>query len=529
MSSRAAHSSIAPSASAPELRRAKLERLLTKATSSTKGSAPSLGTNPNRKSRKAPGGCPYTGAPPVRESALRTSPVRRLETANVSFSADQAHAIGANAMLESRMRESGMRATRDSSVPALAARLPNQSGNSQGFNTTGTRIATPSTRKAGSYIKSLVGDEKGEGALHWRLVQEMDAIDGFVQENMERQLARESKERQRALLQEQVDQARRQQHDMNASMAKWGGRMKADADAYNQEEMRKKEDQREAMRRHNEDQRRHAQDLERRRREELSADARLEADMAKQAAEAKRRQEDADLRKKRKQQETAKAMHEAAQQAVQNRAQMKQQEALRDIEMMNQQKAMLEAQDRARAAKLQAVKDRMASQMAHYEAGAGNEIAKQAREEQQRADKYQAERQKKEEEAHHDKQKKLKQMQMDGVAWIHSQMAEQAQKKEQEKEDSRKRREAQEKETNLALDKEKEKVAERKRRALENQQFLQRQIEAKAMNKHAGEKMSLVEQSMNKDRLERAKQPENLDLLFQSKHGQYQRNAQINV
>jgi len=266
-----------------------------------------------------------------------------------------------------------MRVSRTSSMPALEARQPTDAN----FRVSANRLATPNSKKAGSYMKDLVGDENGQGALHWRLVQEMDAIDGLIQENADRQKIQESKQRQQQLLSEQVAEARKKENDFRSSMARWGGKLKEDADRYQTEQKSRKMELMEVQRRHNEEMAYHAEDGRRRKQEEAAAMARLEADMAKQAQDAKRRQDEIEDRKKRRQKETAQQMAKAAQDAVTQKAETKRLEALKDIELMRQQQAMLDEQDRRRTEAADKIKQQQGRAQAQFEAGAGNQIAKQ--------------------------------------------------------------------------------------------------------------------------------------------------------
>ncbi|CAE8634322.1 unnamed protein product, partial [Polarella glacialis] len=358
--------SLGPSASAPDLRRERdrerLEQLLTKATGSEASRS-----RPGHRSqlelgarRKPPGGAPYAAAPPVRDAL---SAARR--GASVSFQAEN----GAG-------NEATMRASRESIRPSLVARNPNadSTGFAQG------RVMTPGSKKAGSYLKKLVGDENGEGALHWRLVQEMDAIDGLMQDQNKRVQQTQAKQRQAELLKQQVEASKQRDDAHRNSMAQWGGRLKDDADAWKEEELQKKSESTQALQRHNRAQENHAEDLRRRKRQELSTVARLEADLANQAQEAKRKQDAADDKKKRRQQEIAGEMAEAAKSAVRTKAELKKQEAIRDFALMRESQAMMDEQDRRRNEASQKIRDKQEKAGAQFEAGAGNEQARVAQE-----------------------------------------------------------------------------------------------------------------------------------------------------
>ncbi|CAE7254339.1 FCPF [Symbiodinium sp. CCMP2592] len=239
---------------------------------------------------------------------------------------------------------------------------------------------------------------------------------------MQQKQAIERKVRQKNILEEQVREARQKDSEYKSSMMNWGGRMQADADQswpeqhadgtastahgsmlaaqssdsqswrWQEEERVKKAQQQEAtalplavqalvislqaQRKFNQEQERHAEAGRQRKRAEARLSAQLEEDMAKQAAEAKLQQDEAEERKKRKQQEVAKQMAEAAKQAAEQKALQKQEEAKKDIALMQAQIALMEDQERRRAEAIQKIKDKQGQALAQYEAGAGSQQAK---------------------------------------------------------------------------------------------------------------------------------------------------------
>ncbi|CAE7591663.1 unnamed protein product, partial [Symbiodinium pilosum] len=435
-------SAIMPSASALDLRRKRLEKLLTKATPgpSRVASTPAF-SEASRLSRRAPpGGAPYQGAPPVRilTTESRHSNKKLLEDSRLC-------SAGTDAMRSAQLLPS----------PSSASRKP----------TASSRLETSSSRKVnperiGSLVRQLLAGE--EPAANWRLVHEVDAIDGLLQEC-------------------------------------WL------ASRWQEEERLKKAQQQEALRKFNEEQARHAEAGRQRKRAEASVVAQLEEDMAKQAAEAKLRQEEAEERKKRQQQEMAKQMAEAAKQAVEQKALQKQEEAQKDIALMHAQIALMEDQEKRRADALQKIRDKQGKAQAQYEAGAGSQLAKLQQEEDERARRYQEEKNAKDEAAFKEKQSRLKKMHMDGAAFLSKQVAEQACQKAAEREEQRRRREHSDRDAAAALEEEKLQVLQRKQREKENAAFLQQQMSQKFAAKMANDDMTQVEQSMNKERLERAK------------------------
>lgn len=210
-------------------------------------------------------------------------------------------------------------------------------------------------------------------------------------------------------------------------------------------------------------------------------------------------------------------MADAAKEAAEQKVLRKQEEAEKDIAMMKAQIAVMEAQEQQRAQSFQRMKEKQGKAQAQYEAKAGSEQARLQKEEEERAKRYQDEKFARDEAAFQEKKKQLKQMQMDGVAFLTRQLEEQANVKAAEKEEQRRCRENSDRDAARACEEEKRQALERKKKEKENADFLQQQINQKSAAKRANEQMTEVEQSINKDRLERAKKPETLNMLAQNK------------
>ncbi|CAJ1455704.1 unnamed protein product [Effrenium voratum] len=294
-------SAVLPSASAPDLRRSRLEKLLSQAKPTP---APSEISRTSAR-RSAPGGAPYPGAPPVRlATGSRQSTAARQLPSRLTSAA------------------SALRLTQQSSTPAISPSRPTEERRSQ----TGSSKAP----ELGSYIKQLVGDEKGDGMQHWRLVSEVDAIDSLMQESLERHRAAEQKAKQRHVLEEQVREAQKKDNEFKSSRMNWGSKLQADADQWQQEERSRKVLQQEMQRKFNEEQARHAEEGRRRKDEERQQVAALEHSLVQQAEIEKARQEEAEGRRRRKQQEMAKQMADAAKEAQEKKALKKHEEAQKD-------------------------------------------------------------------------------------------------------------------------------------------------------------------------------------------------------
>merc|ERR1719213_1277130 len=125
-----------------------------------------------------------------------------------------------------------------------------------------------------------------------------------------------------------------------------------------------------------------------------------------------------------------------------------------------------------------------------------------------RAKKYQDEHVRKELQAHQEKQDRIRQMAMDDMTSVKSQMEEKRQKNQKDREDNIRMAQEFQRDAQAALDEEKKKQQDRREKAKENQAFLLAQMASKSTivpPKFGHEQMIQAEKSINRDRLERAR------------------------
>merc|ERR1719382_925953 len=111
--------------------------------------------------------------------------------------------------------------------------------------------------------------------------------------------------------------------------------------------------------------------------------------MIADAQAALRQQEQQEEQRRRKERNEAKQMAKEADVARARKARQKQEEFDNDLRMAKAQQELLEKQDRDRAAFFTRLHDKQSAMMKQYEAGVGNELARLAEEDDQRAKKQQ--------------------------------------------------------------------------------------------------------------------------------------------
>mmetsp|Transcript_60042 Transcript_60042/g.131987 ORF Transcript_60042/g.131987 Transcript_60042/m.131987 type:complete len:522 (+) Transcript_60042:126-1691(+) len=464
-------------------------------------------------SRRPPGGAPFSAAPKVRTTVPSTAAsAQRLASCSSRRTATIAEG-----------EEGGVGRSSRYGLSTGASSLPPATGMTQGTSAGSTsRQLTPRSKKAAAFVKKLVGGSDGQDALHWKLVQEMDAVDSILQDEQTRLRMQQQKEKIQSDLRGQAEQFQRRELDYRQSMKNWGDKLHADANLYKEEEKQKRLQTLETLKEHNAAQAKHVEDLNYRRRQEQLAEARLESEMSRRAQESKRRQDEADEKRKKRQKEMAEETAKAARESIELKAREKREEAMKDIELMKEQQRMLDEQERKRHSYFEQVRAKQEKMGAQYEAGAGNQLARLQREEEERAQKCQEERQRKEDQAHMEKSLRLKQMQKDSSDFIQKQLEEHAAQRVKEKEDNKRRREEAERDTQAASAEQRTKDQQRREREKENADFLKRQVSQKMDHvRLASEQMTAVERSLNRERLGRATEADSLQLLFKSKQLQY--------
>lgn len=499
--------SMVPSASAPvlsanesrrQLDRTRMERLLARAELGD-GEAP----------KRPPGGAPFKIAPSV-----RATPQHRLSS-GVSLPRNASE----ERMGASRTATLGLRASERRSTPTAPPMAATGTARASGLH----RTQTPSTRRAGAYVKSLLGDYDGQGGMEWRLVEEMDAIDGLLKDNKDRKCILEKRTRQKDELDSQVQLSRHKDDDHRQSMSRWRDRLEADADLFKEEQMRKKDKCMILNRKFQDDQSMLIDDLRRRRQEEQQLQDKLAADMISHDKELASKQHAVDEKKKRFAQQVALEIADAARASMIQKAEQKRQDHLNDIQLMKMQAAILEERDLERQRNRDNTMAKQKRMQEVYQSGAGNRVAQLQQKEEIRAKLCMDERIKKEEEAHHEKIRRLKQLAKDGRDFVAKQLDEQREQRVREREENLHRRELSDRDAESAMIEHRLKEHRRKEKERANAEFLMLQISQKhqTAGHQSTEQMTDIERSINKDRLERARDTDKLQILFKSKQMQF--------
>lgn len=384
---------------------------------------------------------------------------------------------------------------------------------------------SPRTQRAGEYVRGLM---KGTGGPNeWRLHEELDAVDHLLSEDAVKEQENEKLRKYREGLARQSAELNKLRTDQRQADHAYGRSVNEDAERYKAEEEQKRQDRLQFEKRFNEERAAQYADIMNRRKKAQDEDERIEQDLVNRAVKAKRDEEDRDAMRKKKQREQQEKIAEEALEAMKRREEELGLEKENDIRLMLQQKAMLDKQERDRVLYFENLKAKSAAKQAAYEAGAGNELAKKEREDEERARREQQkelERVKKDQEA---RQEKKKRMEQEGVESVKRQLDMLAEQRHQQKIEDQKYGQLFRQEAARALEEEQEKVRLRRKAEEDNAAFLKKQMAEKSEvipGKFGHQRMSEVEKSINKAKIDRALDParqDGLQLLFRQKQLQY--------
>lgn len=387
------------------------------------------------------------------------------------------------------------------------------------------------TENAGAYMRKLIGrDATSEGPLDWRLVQELDAVDGLLQEDQ----ARRQVTAQRQLLKNQLDAQRadfrRRNHEKREDTRTWGDKMQADAEAFWQEQSDRRIADREAQRRFNEERATALEVTKRCRQAEKERDAAMERQMLETSALARRIEVAKDEEKKKRQQAAAENLAKERQQAAEAKKEQKKMEAIKEAELLQQAQEHMDKQDRERNLKFEKIRDAQNKKMAHFEAKTGNEAQAALKEDQARLQRCLEEKAKKDAQEHQEKLQKMMQQKGSIKEDMRSQLEERTEKRAKEREEGLKMAKQYQREAEAAVEEEKKALQQRREKAKEHADYLLSQMQQKSAaipGPHGYEQMTEIEKSINRDRLERANNSESLQLLFRNKQLQEHRSSRI--
>lgn len=412
------------------------------------------------------------------------------------------------------------------SMPAIEpARSPQARSASAapGLGPRGEKALPGHTEKAGQYVKKLLGhDSSGGGAQDWRLVQELDIVDGLLQEEHGRRQLAAQKEFLRNQLANQNDNKSYRVFKEREDNRRWGERLRQDSENFWQEQAQKRDAEREAQIQFNVDQRYYLECNRLRRQEEKEKEMEIERQMAETSAAARKVELARMEEKKRKAQEQTQKMVEQREQAREAAKERQRQEALRERELAKEQQAMMDKQDRDRREKVEKIKAKQAATMARMEAGPSSygAMLETQKKDEERAKRAVAELARREDQKIQEKEEKIKQCKIEGQASAKAQIEALREKRAKEREDNLRMARDSQRETEAAIDAEKALIQSRREKAKANADYLLKQMQDKSGISHSAfgpEQMNAVEKSLNRDRLDRAQNSESLQILFRSK------------
>lgn len=418
---------------------------------------------------------------------------------------------------------SNPKATASAELP-LSARNPPIAGQ-------GDVESTPAARRAEAYYRQLLGrpDQEGESARQdWTLVEEIDALDHFNREEKKKREEREKNVSYRADLQDQL-QARQNIVDKCREVWKdWRTELEDDVQQYQKEEEMKRVFKRETQKQFNQEREKQLDDIRRRQALQKEHEVKLEQEMMELAQQAKIRQDETDAKKKNAQRQAMQQMKGQAEVAAVRKKNERQEEQKRDIRMQQEYEEMLEEQERRRNKYFLEIREKQATLLAKYEKGVGNQLAKQQAADDERARRHQAAKELAQKQEHEAREAWRRNLAESGQAAVRQQLSLQAQERERKRQEDERYIEKIRKENAIADAKEAEKVQKKKDSVLANAEYVRKQIQEKEARsparKNVQAQMTEVERRLNKEKLERAcdpNRPDGLQSLLNKRRADY--------
>jgi len=348
-------------------------------------------------------------------------------------------------------------------------------------------------------------------------VQEIDSLDHFNKEEAKRRAEKEKNLSHQSQLQFQLDAKRNVTDRCRDVWKQWRTELEDDVVQYEKEEVLKKTFAKDAQKLFNQERQQQLADKRERQLVQKDKDRRLELEMIQLAEESKRRSDAADEQRKQQQKGNMVHMRAQAEQAVERRFQAKQLEHKRDLEMQKEYEEMLEQQERNRGQYFKNIRDKQSQLLAKYEQGVGGEMARLQARDDERARKQQEEKLDKERLDHEARDAWRKGLAQSGRVAVQVQLDLQAEARQKQREEERRYLEKGQKETQIAEAKEAEKVRRQKAAVQANADFIRAQIQEKESRspgrKNGQAQMSERERQINKEKLDRACDPERADGL----------------
>lgn len=382
-------------------------------------------------------------------------------------------------------------------------------------------------QKSGAYVRKLLGqDSSGDGPLDWRLVQELDAVDGLLQEEQGRKNLAAQRDNLRRALNAQRHEKGGRTSDNREEERQWGNHLRADADAFFLEQCAKRDADREAQQRFNADQARYMEVNRICRQQEKDQDLEIERQMHETSVAARRIEIAKAQEKKKRQMADALKIQQQRQEALEARQAKDREEAKRDAELVLKQQAAQAAQEGQHAGKAEKIREQQEKTRARLEAvtGGHNAILELQKKDEDCAKRHAEEVAKKQSKELEDRQSKSQSMAAESKKAVKVQLEEKSDRRAKEREESFKLAKELQHDAQLAAEQEKKLMQERRDKAKNHASYLLSQMQDRSTVNHGRfgpEQMSSVEKSMNKERFNRASNSESLQLLVRNKQLQY--------
>lgn len=386
----------------------------------------------------------------------------------------------------------------------------------------GDGSTTPCTGRAEEYYSQLLGGpgEAGTGPKarqDWALVQEIDALDHFNKEERKRAQTKEKAVRHQAQLQQQLQARQHVTERCRDVWKQWRTELEEDVVQFEKEEESKRIYVKDAQKRFNQERMQQLEDERKKRALRKEEDNKFDLEMLELSAEQKRRQDEADEKKKMKQKADMKFMKTEMEMAVDRRRQAKKDEQARDLKMQEQYAELLDEEERKRQGYFANIHAKQQQFLAKYEKGVGDEMARLAARDDERARKQQSEREQKEKTDQEGRERWRRDLAESGRVAVQSQLQLQAEERQKHRQDEQSYLEKLRKEAEIADAKEKDKVRRKKEACFANAEYVQKQIvqkEAEATARRVAQvQMTETEKQFNKEKLERACDPTRADGL----------------
>lgn len=250
----------------------------------------------------------------------------------------------------------------------------------------------------------------------------------------------------------------------------------------------------------------------------------------KQAEQAKRRQDDAEMSRKVQQKQAAIQMRSECELAQERRQQAKKEEHDLDIQLQKKYSELLDEQENRRGKYFQDLRDKQSRLLANYQSGVGNELAKLQKRDDERARRQADEREEKEKQVHEEREMWRQKLAESGRKAVQQQLAIQAQERVRQQEEEQRYLARVKKESQIAEAKEAENTKKKKEAMQKNANYLRKQIEEKEQNparKVERARMNSIERSLNREKLDRVVESDGLQELITRKRNEYRQQAAV--